>query len=175
MSKGFSISLSGLQPILKKLKDTEDKVIGEIDLEISESTQSMALTAKQLAPKDVGRLASAIGAEKVNDLNYDLFCKVMYAPYIEFGTKKYVTVPSEAADYAAQFRGSKGKGTFKDLQKNIIAWGKRKGIDEKTSKYIALIIARDGIRPQPFFFPAIRQHRKKLIDNIIKILREKRG
>lgn len=175
MSKGFSISLSGLQPVLKKLKDTEDKIIGEIDSELSESAQSMALTAKQLAPKDLGRLAGAIGAEKVADLTYDFFCKVMYAPYVEFGTKKYVNVPPEATDFAAQFRGSKGKGTFKDLEKKIIAWGKRKGIDEKTSKYIALIIAKDGIRPQPFFFPAIKQHRKKMIDNIIKIIREKRG
>lgn len=175
MSKGFTISLSGLQPVLKKLKDTEDKIIEDIDNEFSAGTQLMALRAKQLAPVDLGRLRGAIGAEKVGKLEYDVYCNVMYAPYVEFGTKKYVNVPADLAQYAAQFRGSKGGGTFKELQNKIIKWASRKGISKNVAKYIAYIIATKGIKPQPFFFPAIKQHRKKMIDNIIKVIREKRG
>lgn len=197
MSKGFNISLSGLQPVLSKLKQTQNEIINDIDLVISESTQEMALTAKTNAPKDMGRMAGAIGSEKVETLTYDVFCNVMYAPYVEFGTKQYVSVPGELQSYASQFKGKKGKGSYKDLEKNIIAWVKRKGIaptaikvaktgrvtknrsgqqknDERLGKFLAWIIATKGIKPQPFFFPAIKQHRRQMIDKIIKIIREKR-
>lgn len=198
MSRGFNISLSGLQPVLNKLKQTQSEIIDDIDQVISASTQDMAETAKNNAPKDMGRLAGSIGAEKVDTLTYDVFCNVMYAPYVEFGTKKYVNVPGELQTYAAQFRGKKGKSTYKDLEKNIIAWVKRKGIaptaikiaktgrvtrnrkgqqknEERLGKFIAWIIATKGIKPQPFFFPAIKQHRRKLIENIIKVIRERRS
>lgn len=175
MSKGFSISLSGLQPTLKKLKDQQDAVIKDLDEEFSASTQLMALSAKQNAPFFEGVMKNSIGAERVGELEYDVFCNAMYAPFVEFGTKTYVQVPADLKDYASQFRGKKGKGGFEQFKKSIIKWAKKKGFDKNMANYLVWIISTRGIKPQPFFFPAIKAQRKTLINNLIKVIRDKRG
>lgn len=174
MSKGFTISLAGLQPTLKKLKDQQDAVVKDLDDEFSAASQEMATIAKQNAPKDKSFLVGQIGAERIAELEYDVFCKAMYSPFVEFGTKTYVQVPGDLKDYAAQFRGKKGNGNFEQFKKSIIAWAKRKGFDKNMARYLVWIISTKGIRPQPFFFPAIKSQRNKLINNLIKVIREKR-
>lgn len=184
MAKGFTLELEGLRDVLKDIENMADDIKEEIDVEIESSVTEMEAIAKRNAPDDIGFLRSKITKNREGFLDYELVSRAFYSPYLEFGTKTYVKVPSGLENYAAQFRG-KGKGNMKEFVEKLAKWAKRKGIavegknKEKAyrnfARYLAIIILKRGIKPQPFFFPAIFAVRPKMIENIKSILNEKRG
>lgn len=70
------------------------------------STQMMEKYSKTQAPVDTGRLRSSVLATySPNKLGSTVTVGVHYAPYMEFGTGKYVTILSGYEAIAAQYRG----------------------------------------------------------------------
>lgn len=133
--------------------------------------------AKNFANSSVDRgfLHNQISFDPIpNQLAIDLISAAPYSAYIEFGTRglaaAYVSsLPANWQQFAAQYKGGSG-GSFAEFLKRIMEWVKRKGIDEAAAYPIAKKIMIEGIRPQPFLYPAIVKNVPLLIDNLKKQL-----
>ena len=172
------ITITGLDKILNSLKDAEQDIIQEVDFELRESVIEMDQIAKNLAPVNNGDLRKMISFVAKGKLDYEFVSMAYYSAYVEFGTKTYIKVPSGLESYAAQFRG-KGKGTL-SLFEAIKKWlRKKEGLTgkelDRQARWVAYIIAKNGIKPQPFFFPAYFRVRPQLLKRLKQIVSEKRG
>ena len=73
---------------------------------VERSGELITRTSKINAPVDKGRLRSSISPAYSSDrLTYNVEVNVNYAPYMEFGTGKFVRILPGYADIAGQFRG----------------------------------------------------------------------
>ena len=163
--------VEGLTELLARLKNAPQALTQAIGPELSDGAQNIAAEAKQRAPGDQGILQNEIGASKIDDLNYESFSGAEYSPFVEFGTLTKVSVPAGLEEYAAQFQGggnvTGGSLGFKDA---IYAWCQRQGIDKQYWWPIFISIATKGVRPQPFFFPAVARQTPIIIDRVKKAL-----
>lgn len=180
---GFKVKLTGLDSIRNKLSAKE--IEKEVNLELNAFGNDIVRGAKQKAPVDEGHLKNSI-SYKVSGTSLEIIVATNYAAYIEFGTRKFAAaevakLPAEWKDFAAQFKG-KGGGDFYDFLNSILDWVIRKGIAsrfsvktkkkipikigsgstdeqrlEETAYAIALSILRNGIRAQPYLFPAYEE------------------
>lgn len=129
---------------------------------IQSQADFMVADAKRRAPADLGALRQSIGKDSINNgFIAAIFANAPYAAYVEFGTGAKVDVPAEMADIAAKFRG-RGNGSFEQFKTAIKDWMQRKGIDQKYAYVIMMQILHDGLRPQPFFYPAFQKMRADL-------------
>lgn len=123
-----------------------------------------------------------------------------YAGYVEFGTGAKVDIPTGWEEEANQAKNMP-KGTWKDFIDNLTEWVKKKGLvgtysvksgqagqqrrtdrgkvrasQDDYARQIAFLIARriykEGLAPRPFLRPAFEQERKKIIENIKKVLQD---
>lgn len=116
---------------------------------------------------------------------YTVANTAIWSVFMEFGTKKYVSVPAEWSEYAQQFKGYKG-GTVAQFRSNIEDWVKRKGISwtdkdgrvmsaQEISFIITQVILQNGLKPRPFMWPAyqraVKDLPKKINDAVNRILR----
>lgn len=163
-----------ISKVIQKLADYGDQVRDDtVDL-LNESVINIERKAKRNAPVNNGRLRSSISNEPVKNKKRPFATVVVnaaYAPYVEFGTKFKVSVPAGLESYAMQWKGS-GGGDFNDLLKNIKRWCKQKGIEEEDAFHIAINIARYGVAPQPFLFPAYFSEVPKIEQGIAEILQK---
>ncbi len=112
----------------------------------------------------------------------------------KYAAAHVATLPADWQAFAAKFKG-KGQGDFYDFLNAILDWVIRKGIAsrysvktkkaiaikiggkgkqslsdqdrlEKTAYAIALNILRNGIKAQPFLYPAVNINRDKLENNL---------
>lgn len=131
-----------------------------------------------------GQLVNSIIALPVgDDLSVIIQAGASYAPYIEFGTRKFAAeyvagLPKEWKDIASQYKGSTA-GTFEQLVASIAQWvadkqivgtysvktRKRTGSKESKEKEnlkaawpIAISIARNGIKARPYLYPAVQKN-----------------
>ena len=190
---GIFFDVSGFDSLMGKLdkmsKDIQENVLNEVNA----SALNIQTNAKKLAPVNFGVLRNSIQLkeEKIDkQLVFTVGSKLLYAPYVEFGTGGKVTIPSGYGEFANQFRG-KTNGTFAQLLKALIEWVKRKGIvgtysvktqrrtgnkstqqkqNESAAYAIAISILKNGLRPQPFLIPSYEKELPKLKNNIKKIL-----
>lgn len=95
-----------------------------------------------------------------------------YAPFVEFGTRTKVKVPSGFEGMAMKFKGKKGKGNFEDFKKDIYDWCKKKGIEKKFWYSVLLKILRVGTEPQPFLIPSFLEQKVKYEAGIKKYKNE---
>jgi hypothetical protein len=190
------VEIKGLEPLLRKVQTYSVNIQSDVDGELTTSAKTISNNAKRKAPYSEGLLRGEI----VPDTNVKFLKKVVagafYSPYVEFGTKKYVKVPTGVEAYAAGFRGKANRGNFEQFVDSIEAWMKRKGIKAATqidfggklkkvrkrsslsqaiaqrqlARHIALRIMQNGIKPQPFLFPAMDSETPLLIERIKKIL-----
>lgn len=132
--------------------------------------------AKFAAPADLGKIRQGIG--KSIESNKDrviatVFSNAPESPYQEFGTGGKVDVPAEMQDVASQFQGQSG-GSMQDFILALTEWVKRHGLtgvysvkthkrntrlsntddDTKAAWAIARSILKNGLKPQPFLYPA---------------------
>lgn len=184
----ITLKLNGVEAAISSFKSEGVKAEQIILKELKAFGDDIVTDAKRLAPVDEGHLRNSIADElKGNTLTVSV--NADYAAYIEFGTKrfaaKYVaTLPSDWKAYAARFKG-KGGGNMNDFVQRIMAWVRRKGIGGQQTKSgnlstskssldamqqaaygIALHIIRNGIKAQPFLYPAFVKNRAKLIKNL---------
>lgn len=164
----MKIKMEGLRQAQRDIKswtDRQEKAVGD---EVAKGALNIERSAKNNVPSDEGILRASI-TQETRGLEREVFSSSMYAPYVEFGTKKKVSVPAGLEGYAQQFRGE--RGTFGDLVSNIEGWVRRKGIDEEAIYPIAISIAVNGVSARPFLFPAAEQEReryRKAIEEIFK-------
>lgn len=182
---------------LKKINEAAPALVGNV---IKKGGLRIVAQAKRNAVVDTGGLRSSIFFEQLDALSIHIVVNAAHAPYIEFGTGKYVSVPAELQNYAAGFKGKKG-GSFEEMVKHILAWMKRKGIKpieeqqydpesgyvrtprkkkksqkESQLKGLAYVIAakllREGIKPKPFFYPAFFQERPKILAEVEQVIKK---
>lgn len=172
----IKISAPGIADVIRDISSYNAKTQALISAELKASVQTMVRNAKRAAPKDMGNLASGVNYKEVNQTLFEYFSQSEYSGFDEFGTKRYRKIPPEVQRLGIQFSTSKTSGTAEQALKFITAWVKRKGIRfdsasvqkggknagknkqlsiEQTAYFIFHFIMINGIKPQPFFFPAM--------------------
>jgi HK97 gp10 family phage protein len=178
----LSFKATGFEQLAKKLNNIGGNAKADVSRVLaSGATRIVAGAKRNSTAVDTGRLRASIAWERLEVLSVRILAggtNVGYAPYIEFGTGKFVDVPAELTEYAAGFKG-KGTGTFEDMKKYILAWMVRKGIKpegKQTLKGLAYIISvkllTDGMKAKPFLFPAFFNERPKIIAEIEDVLKK---
>ena len=194
----MNLKLDGVQATLDKLQKVKNVVTREIDDELLSAANDIVDDAKKMAPANFGEIRKSIGLQKKGFLKYEIFANAYHAPYLEFGTRAKVKIPSEMSAVAAQVQTRGKRGTWAEFVDNIQEWIKKKGIaatqirQNKSGKnkgkfrkagalsqaiyerQLAFLIARkiykNGINPQPFMYPAWLKNKPVLIQRIQNIL-----
>jgi HK97 gp10 family phage protein len=166
------IHIKGIDSLVKKLNTLPNQVQREAGVSMQNNAWAIEKNAKINVKYDTGRLRASIHTSNPSYLTYTVSSNVKHAPYIEFGTKSKVSIPSGLESYASQFRG--GGGSFTDLVESIEGWTRRKGIAQEFAYPIALKIAREGISASPFLFPAYEAQKKKIMQDLKKVINERR-
>lgn len=126
------------------------------------------LAAKQAVPVDEGKLKGSI-FQQPGRLSNTFGAAANYASFMEFGTRKFAasyiaTLPADWQSFAAQYKG--GSGSFDDFLLSLMGWCKRHGLSEKLAYPIAIKILKNGLKPQPFLYPAFNKAKDKLIEDL---------
>ena len=186
--------IQGLDAAIKHSNRLAKEVKQDVQEELNEFADAVSALAKRLAPADEGHLRGAIAPIRGNgNLEASIVCAVVYAAFMEFGTRKYAakyvaTLPQDWKTYALTFKG-KGGGSMDEFIQAIMAWVRRKGISgdrtksgnvsnsrssldkQQSAAYaIALNILQNGVKPQPFLYPAVIAEVPKLTERLKKIL-----
>jgi len=169
-----TIILSGFKEFQDKLSHMPQRVSKEVDGVIGVAAADWERRAKRDAPVHYGRLKGNITHKKNAELNWEVVSSILYSPFLEWGTKTKISVPSDLAAYAAQFKGYKS-GSLQDFYNSLFEWVRLKGVarggDVKQATYMIMRhILRYGIRPQPFFFVQRQAVEKQLLSDIKQIL-----
>jgi HK97 gp10 family phage protein len=181
MANSLTIEFKGFDELKKRLSSMEKKMVEDIDSILDVNAEDIATNAKQRAPVDEGNLRQSISADNSRLLEKHITVNAFYAAFLEFGTGKYAaeyvgSLPPNWQTFAAQFRGKTGR-PFDAFLIAMQEWVRRKGIatgkDYKQVAYlIAIKIIKNGIKPQPFLFPAFNQQIPIIIENINTVLNE---
>lgn len=187
----INISAPGIAEVIKNLNAYGAKTQALIHAELKASVQTMVRNAKRAAPKDMGNLAGGINYKEVNKTLFEYFSQAEYSAFDEFGTRRRRRVPPEVQKLGIQFSTEKSSGTAEQALKFITAWVKRKGIRfesatvqkggkkagrnkllsfEQTAYFIFHHIMLVGIKPRPFFFPAMLNETPLLQSRLEKII-----
>ena len=175
----ITIDITGMSEAMGKFDKYKKTVQTEIKDEVNASALAIQLTAKKLAPVNLGNLRNSIYLleQSVSEgkFMFTVGANAKYAPYVEFGTGGKVSIPTGYESYASSFKTKTG-GTFKEMIKALTLWVERKGIasgkKSKSAAYmIALAILRRGLRAQPFLIPAFEQEKPKLKLRIEKVIK----
>lgn len=115
--------------VVNSLDPAKQKYLKSIDSGLSEAAGVIASKQRVAAPKARTLLAQSILPKRVAPASYEVTTGVNYARYVEYG-RKPGRMPSVRA---------------------IDDW--RRIVNPKLNPYrVALKIAREGIKPKPFFF-----------------------
>lgn len=189
---GIDGLMASIDKTIKQVNDGTHKALGTFAKNVETTAKSTLNTGRPPfgATSNTGALANSITGD-VQDFTATIVVRANSGAYIEFGTRKFAakyvaTLPQDWATYAAEFRG-KGGGTMDQFIQDIMQWVQQKGIgglqtksgNVSTSKNslaamqsaayaIALNILQNGIRAQPFLYPAVKEHTPALIENIKK-------
>jgi len=115
-----------------------------------------------------GLLRNTIGWNKISDQEVEVFANTKYSGYMEFGTGTKVVVPAGAEELAMQAK-EQPKGTIAEFERSLTRWAKLKGIPQKFVFPIMMKILKVGLKPRPFFWPAILKGKKILDERMQKI------
>lgn len=189
MPQGFSLSLTGLDQLQRKLGKRIEAVQKGVAQEIKASAINIQANARKRAPKNFGKLAQSIHT-KSEGLTSDVIVGVSYGAYMEFGTGGKVSIPAGFSDFAAQFKG-KGSGTMDEFLLAMLDWVKAKGIsgtystktrkrtggkgkrleeDFEVAYLIMRAILKHGVKAQPYLIPSYLEEKPKLIARLKTLL-----
>lgn len=153
MSKSIEAQLKKL---FSELERDKDKIESDLDKIVQANAFEGSRTAKQKAPKAFGKLAQGIGIER-DFLSAKVVSNADYSGYVEFGTGAKVSIPQEWQKMASELRRNVRGGGFAEGLQSIKDWCRLKGIDEGAAYPIFISILDNGIRPQPFMYPAFKK------------------
>lgn len=168
----ITLKVTGIDSVINKLQEMSNDPTGKIQPALNDWADNVSLNAKQLVSSnssDEGNLLRSIFPVYVVG-GASVVAAAKYAAYIEFGTRKFASsyvssLPDTWQELASQAKGPSG-GRFKDFVASIMAWCRRKGIDEKAAYPIAKKIMIQGIRPRPFLYPAVEKAYPQLIKDL---------
>lgn len=150
----MSVTVNGIPELVAKLARISNESKRMASAIVQSTADTMVADIKINAPADLGQLRQSAGKDSINDgMGATVFVAAAYAAFVEFGTGTFVSVPPELAELASQFQGV-GLGSWEDFKLAIQGWASRHGIDQKFVYVIMLQILHNGIKPQPFFYPA---------------------
>ena len=152
--------VQGLEEAIKRLKEKEKKIDQDLINITEDYTLRVEFSAARKAPVHMGHLRQSISHEMKGRKGM-VNVNAEYAPFVEFGTRTKVQVPSGFEQMAARFKGKKGKGSFLDFKQDLFKWCKTKGIPEKAWYAVLLHILRVGTKPQPFLIPSYLEQKVK--------------
>lgn len=190
----MTLKLEGVDGVLKEIARYRTGLKAEVDGLLLEAANEIVTQAKIAAPSNFGEIKNSIKQRKDKALKYIIIADAFHAPFLEFGTRGKVSIPSEMQAVAAAVKGRKRRGNWETFVADIKVWmkkrgvgstliapvksGKRKGQFKRASKQaqsdhldsIAFLIARKiykfGISPQPFLYPSFLFVKPKLISDI---------
>jgi len=177
----INFKLVGVQKALNQLRDVENELTEEIDIALEAGVIKIEKDAIMRAPIYLSGIHQSIQHAKVGYLLWEVAANAYHAPYIEFGTRGKTVVPTELKDIARRIQKRKKRGKFRGMVNAIHEWGLKKGYIEKgkDSKNHAYLIARkimkEGIRPQPFLYPAFLSNARQIVKDIKRAMDEKSG
>lgn len=104
------LNINGDKEVFDALLRMSDKLKNRVIFEVKASLLNLETAAKRDCPVDNGTLRQSIykdetmsGSTYIGMVGSDL----KYAPYVEFGTGDFVSVPLGFEDFAYQFKGTK--------------------------------------------------------------------
>lgn len=176
----MSIRIEGLKGLQVAIDKLAAQVIDEIGQTLVEGGEKIEARAKALAPVDQGKLRNSTISDSTNPLRVEVYNNNFYAPFVEFGTKRKFDANGREK-IASEFKGQ-GKGKpFTELVENIHGWLKRTGnfpanirgeaAKRNYAKYVAIKIAKFGIKPQPFFYKAYDEVLPEIIRDLKDIFK----
>lgn len=195
----IAIKLTGIDGLMTAINKTIAQADKETKVALNKFSDNVVKDAKAQLQHGTGKGPTSNTGHLANSINgtvtgnqAKITVTANYAAYIEFGTRKFAakyvaTLPADWKAYASTFKG-KGGGTLDEFIQDIMQWVRQKGIggqltksgnlSEKKSSLdamqqaayaIALNILQNGIRAQPFLYPAVVKNTQPLIDDIKKI------
>lgn len=164
------MAVKGINKAIAKIKKGTAEVKRKAEAETEATAYDIADNARQLAPKNLGKLAQSISVFKKSSMFYQIRVNEKYAGYVEFGTGTLVRVPSELKDVANSIKNNP-KGSFTAGLEAIKEWCRNKGIEEKAAYPIFLKILNVGINPQPFIYPAWKRGQKDYLKRLKNLLK----
>jgi hypothetical protein len=191
MAGGFTISIKGMDKLIKSISTMPITLQANVDKELESAADDMVVEAVRKAPTDESGLRQSINARH-STFKHAVFMQKRYGVFQEFGTKSKFSAPSALGSYPSRFRG-KGDGNYKDALAAMTGWVKRKGVTgtysvktrkrtgnkltrEKQDRQVAYLILRkilrEGLKPRPYFFPAFFVARKRVMARIKKHLKD---
>ena len=105
MAQGYNINIKGLKELQDKMAKMPEVLEKRVNGIIEDVAKVFVRNAKKDAPVDMGVLRNSITYYKNGKLSFTIVSGAKYSPYLEFGTITKVSVPTELAAYAAQFKG----------------------------------------------------------------------
>jgi HK97 gp10 family phage protein len=186
----FTAKIEGADKVLLALQNIGKEKIALVDARLKAGAQQIATEAKDNSPINVNSLRRMISVQDIARLEYAVVSQSKYSAYMEFGTKSKAVIPAGLESVAQQYQGKKG-GTFKELLENILVWvrqkniagtysvktrkrtGRRKDFDKQdldVAYPIARSIAKYGVKPHPYFFPAFNKIKPDIIKDIRQIV-----
>lgn len=145
------INLKGVNDAINKISKFEHTKRQKVKDTIHESALNIQKGAKRRVRVDTGRLRASIAIQTLNEgLTLQVGTKVKYAPFIEFGTGKFVSIPP-------------GVNVPEKGRQTPWLYPESKG-GTPTGK----MILTHGSQPHPFLFPAWDEEKP----NFIKAMKE---
>lgn len=171
----INIQVQGLDALIKKFETLSKTQQTKVQSALNAWADDTAADAKMIASSnssDTGYLMNSIRPVYGNG-GASVVVSAEYAPYVEFGTRKYAnsyvsSLPTDWNDLASKFKGkSPTGGDFKQFVKNLKEWARRTGkLDEKYAYAAALKILREGVKARPFLYPAVLKNLPQLEKDI---------
>ncbi len=180
---GVTVGVQGINEMVAKLNALGSNNARMANAIINAGADNIVLEAKQSAPADLGKIRQGIGKEQDGN-TVRIFCNAPEAIFQEFGTGPMVDVPARFSDVAMAGKNS-GSGTWADFIIALTGWISRHGLlntysvkthrasfkaskdqNEQLAYAIAKKILRDGLKPQPFLYPALINNEKKILDSL---------
>jgi hypothetical protein len=174
----IKLEVKGLDALIKKYQNVSDSLLKDVQSELNAWADDVATDAKMQLSRgasNTGRLQNSVTPEYLN-MKAGVKASAFYASYIEFGTRKFAAnyvggLPKEWKQIAEMSKLGTG-GTFIEMVVSIRQWLKDRGLDEKLAYPVALKILRNGIRPQPFLYPAVNKNNPELIKNLNNLFKD---
>jgi HK97 gp10 family phage protein len=180
---GITVKVEGINEMVAKLNALGANNARMANAILNAGADNIVLEAKQSAPADLGKIRQGIGKEQEGN-TIKIFCNAPEAIYQEFGTGPMVDVPERFSDVAQAGKDS-GSGTWADFILALTGWISRHGLlntysvkshrvsfkatkdqNEQLAYVIARKILREGLKPQPFLYPALINNEKKILDSL---------
>jgi len=161
----------------ERIRNITPETLAKLENVVESNAQELRGNALQRAPVADGELRRGIKVEiPENDDKYNIVRKVVsnapHSPFIEFGTKTYVSIPPEFQKMASEIRSGGRKPKAGSAWDRISGWARKKGKSEAEAYLIYMKIMNYGVDAQPFMYPAFVIQRNKFFNSVKKALED---